>query len=338
MLTPRTWRCSVLALLVLTLSGPAAEKGAVKVEKVAYGGWKNNLLISNGEAELIVTLDVGPRILSYQLAGGRNVFKEYKDQLGKSGEKGWQIRGGHRLWAAPEDTTRTYAPDNGPVKYEIQEATGSVRVTQPTDAYGIQKEMEIRLAPKGSEVTVMHRLKNCGSEATKLAPWALSVMDAGGIEYIPLPPKKPHPGSVTPTTKPSDYWPNQTLIFWPFFDFADPRWNFGSKYITLRQAKRGPTKIGVNHREGWVAYLNRGTLFVKGVSFEEGKHYPDRGSNFETFSNEDMLEVETLGPLVSLAPGETVEHLERWRLFKDVAEPKNEDEIDKIILSKVKTK
>src|SRR6266446_5134180 len=79
-------------------SSPAAEKGQVTVEKVEYKGWKNNLRLSNGEAELILTLDVGPRVISYKLTNGKNVFVELADQLGKSGETEWIARGGHRLW------------------------------------------------------------------------------------------------------------------------------------------------------------------------------------------------------------------------------------------------
>src|SRR4051794_26489045 len=93
----------------------ADSKSGVKADKVEYKGWKNNLRLSNGEAEVIVTLDVGPRVISYKLKDGKNVFKEYDEMLGKSGEAEWQIRGGHRLWIGPEDLTRTYAPDNGPV-------------------------------------------------------------------------------------------------------------------------------------------------------------------------------------------------------------------------------
>src|SRR5438067_50409 len=93
-----------------------AAEGRITMEKTEYKGWKNNLRMSNGDVEVIVTLDVGPRVISYRLKDGKNVFKQYDDQLGKSGERNWQIRGGHRLWAAPEDTTRTYAPDNGPVQ------------------------------------------------------------------------------------------------------------------------------------------------------------------------------------------------------------------------------
>jgi len=327
--------CAALLLLPdLTL----AEKGKIAVEKVEYEGWKNNLRISNGTVELIVTLDVGPRVISYRLADGKNVFKNYSDQLGKSGEKDWQIRGGHRLWVGPEDLTRTYALDNGPVQYK--EIDGAVRLTPAADAdYGVQKEIDLRLEPSGSGVTLVHRITNVGQEPTDLAPWALSVMAPGGVEVIPLPPKKPHPGPTKNATSPKDYAPNQFMTIWPFFDFKDARWSFGSQFITLRQdAKKGPTKLGLGHQLGWVGYLNGGTLFIKRFGYQEGKHYPDHGCNFETFTNEDMLEIESLGPLIKLAPRSSVEHTEHWNLAGNVAAFEDEAGIEKSIRGKISEK
>src|SRR5262249_11422256 len=162
---------------------------------------------------------------------------------------------------------------------------------------------------RGTAVTVTHRVTNVGKEPADLAIWALTVMAPGGTEVIPLPPKRPHPGSPSNARSPADFAPNQQMVLWPFFDFKHPRWPFGSRYLTLRQdTKRGPTKVGLAHRLGWVGYLNHGTLFVKRFDHQDGKLYPDGGCNFETFTNEDMLEVETLGPLVKLAPGQSVEH------------------------------
>jgi len=258
--------------------------------------------------------------------------------MGKTGEKEWQIRGGHRLWVGPEDLTRTYAPDNGPV--QNQEQTGGVRLTPaPDTAYGMQKEMIVQLEPCGSRVSILHRISNVGRGATELAPWALTVMAPGGIEIIPLPPKRLHPGPPQNARSPKDYAPSQLLSLWPFFDFKDPRWSFGSKYITLRQdASKGPTKIGLAHQLGWIGYLNGGTLFVKRFGFTEGKTYPDNGVNFETFTNEDMLEIESLGPMAKLAPGKAVEHTEHWELIGNVQGFEDEPGIDRSVRSRVMEK
>ena len=86
---------------------------------VPYAGWARNLRIANADVEMIVTLDVGPRVIRYAAPGGPNLFGETADQLGKSGEPHWMPRGGHRLWTAPEDKTRTYAPDNRAVEHRV---------------------------------------------------------------------------------------------------------------------------------------------------------------------------------------------------------------------------
>ncbi len=336
--------CAALAvLLCLSHSARAADpKKGVTVEEVEYKGWKHNLRISNGDAELIVTLDVGPRIISYKLTGGKNVFKEFEDQLGKSGEKDWQIRGGTRLWVGPEDVTRTYFPDNGPVKYseapQTKERDGATILFTPApeQEYGIQKELEVELASKGSAVHLAYHITNTAKTATDLAPWLPSVMAPGGVEIIPLPAHHPHPGPVKPETKPSDYGPSLTMILWPYFDFTDSRWSFGSKYITLRQdAKKGPTKLGFGHRLGWVGYLNGGTLFVKRFGYQEGANYPDNGCNYETFTKQEFLEMESLGPVVTLKWGEKATLEENWELVKDVEDFTDEAGIDKNILPRV---
>src|SRR5437868_12606765 len=102
--------------LILTLSSYAA----IKIEKTQYRSWPNCYRITNGEVELIVTTDVGPRVMRYGFVGGQNLFKEFEDQMGKSGESSWQARGGHRLWIAPEDPVLSYALDNSSIRAEAR--------------------------------------------------------------------------------------------------------------------------------------------------------------------------------------------------------------------------
>ncbi len=302
------------------------------MELVAYRGWPNNLLLSNGEVELIVTLDVGPRVIAYRLPGGFNVMKNYDSMMGGTGEAEWQIRGGHRFWLAPEDLTRTYFADNNPVSWK-QTGPHSATFTPPAETeYGIQKEMTLTLQPQGTAVDVVLKVTNIGSESTELAPWGPTVMAPGGIEMIPLPAKYDHPGHPSHAKSPADFAPNQELVLWPYFDFADRRWSFGKKYILLRQdVNKSPTKIGLAHRMGWVGYLNSHTLFVKRFDYRDGAIYPDRGTRYQTFSNEDMLEMETVGELVTLLPNESASLVERWELFGNVPDVQTEADVVRII-------
>ncbi|MBI5767930.1 MAG: hypothetical protein HZA93_09045 [Verrucomicrobia bacterium] len=85
------------------------------IEIVARHGWSRNLRLSNGTAEVLVTLEVGPRILACTRHGGVNSLNLCTDQAGPSGELGWKNPDGHRLWLAPENREITYCPDNPPV-------------------------------------------------------------------------------------------------------------------------------------------------------------------------------------------------------------------------------
>ncbi len=60
------------------------------------------------------------------------------------------------------------------------------------------------------------------------------------------------------------------------------------------------------------------------------------GSTAEVFTNADILELETLGPLTKLEPGAVVEHVEDWFLFRDTPEPRNDDDVVQHVLPKVR--
>lgn len=302
------------------------------IDQVEYRGWKNNLLLANSAVQLIVTLDVGPRVISFGAPGCFNVMKNYDEMMGGTGEAEWQIRGGHRFWLAPEDCTRTYFADNRPVAFtQVDQYTA--RFTPPVEeAYGIQKMMQIRLEETGSRVHVKLRVTNVGQVPTTLAPWGPTVMAPGGVEIIPLPPKVNHPGHPSRAANPSAFGPNLSFIVWPYFDFTDDRWTFGSRYIFLRQnAKKGPTKIGLAHPVPWVAYLNQGTLFVKRFGRADWATYPDTGTSYQTFSNEDMLEMETVGILCTLIPGQSAELDETWELYTNIPPINTEADADRIL-------
>jgi hypothetical protein len=291
------------------------------VEYSSFAGWDKNLKLFNEAAEVIITLEVGPRIISYRPLDGQNVFKLVEEEAGQSNEEGWRIRGGHRLWIAPEDFGQkdglTYAPDNSPVEHAIDDEF-TVRVAQLIEnPVKIRREMVITLERTGPKVTVEHRITHLSGAALELAPWALSVMAPNGYAVIPQSPSGTHPG---------DYVPNRVIISWPFTDLTDERLRMGRRLIGLRQTNRPPIKFGLRHTEGWAAYVLGDHLFVKSVPFVAEGIYPDLGSNFEAFTNADLLELETLGPLKRISTGETIVHRESWVVFAKVLMPDMQEE------------
>jgi hypothetical protein len=291
---------------------------AVQVEKTSYKGWQNCHRVSNGEVELIVTADVGPRVIRFGFVGGQNLFKEYSEQLGKSGEEKFQLRGGDRVWKAPEDPVATWAPDNVPVDIHVTPA-GLVARAPVEPLTGLQKEIEVRMAASGTGVAVTHRITNHALFPLEFSPWVLTMMAQGGIAITGFPPRGHHPQNLEATNP---------LVMWAYTNLADPRWKFTRKYLTLRQDPNNSDaqKIGLFNRDTWVFYVLNGEAFLKRAQADPSKTYPDFGCAFETFTNNEFLEMETLGPLTRVQPGQTVEQTEQWALFRHVQLPELTDE------------
>src|SRR5437588_701949 len=216
-------------LFFVALSFALSVQAEVKVEKTAYKGWNNCYRVSNGEVELIVTGDVGPRVIRFGFVGGQNLFKEFTDQMGMSGEEKFQLRGGDRVWKAPEDPIAT----------------------------------------------------------------------------------------------------------WAYTNLADKRLTFTKQYLVLRQDPMNSEaqKVGLFNRNTWAVYLLNGEAFVKRATADPTKIYTDFGCSFETFTNNEFLEIETLGPLTKVEPGHTVEQVEQWSLARNVNLTQvTDDAIDGLVL------
>lgn len=294
------------------------------MEKVAYGGWENCYRLANDQVELIVTGDVGPRVIRFGFIGQENMFKEFPDHIGKTESAEWLSFGGHRLWHAPEAMPRTYFPDMEPVL--VQEIEDGLVVTQkPEPTTGLQKQIELKISPDKPEVQLKHVLINHNLWAIETAPWAISVMAPGGTAILPLPPRGPHPDFMLPTS---------TLSLWPYTDLQDPRWTLGTRFILLKQeeAFSHPQKIGLYASDGWAAYANHDALFVKRVPLQFEGVYPDMGVNFEAYTDSYMLEVESLGPVEVIPPKGQIDHLEHWTLYEGIPQPENDADVGKNIL------
>jgi hypothetical protein len=285
-----------------------------RLEATPYGGWKNCLRLSGDGLELIVTLDVGPRVIRLGIPGGRNLFKEFAEQLGKTSGAEWMSFGGHRLWHAPEVFPRTYAPDFSPVAHTWKD--GTLRLVQRTEPEtGIQKEIEITIRDQAVHLT--HRLINRNPWAIEVAPWCLSVMAPGGRALIPQEEFRPHPDALSPA---------RPLVLWHFTRMDDPRFTWGDRLIQLREDSSvdSKQKFGVRSSRGWAAYQLGDDLFLKTVSSIAGATYPDMGCNCELFTMPGFLEIETLGPLVKLEPNGGTDHSERWRVIHGLDLPLSE--------------
>jgi hypothetical protein len=297
---------------------------AVKIEKVAYLGQPNCYRLSNGTVEIIVTTDIGPRIIRYGFVGSDNMLAELPEPTTKTELGDWKPWGGHRFWAAPEAMPRTYSPDNSPIEFKI-EGNNTIRLIQTVEPKsGIQKEITVTLSATGTAVTIHHKVTNKNMWAIDLAPWALTIMHGGGVTILPQEPYKSHDEELLPA---------RPLVFWYYTNLSDPRWSIGKKFIRLKTDDniQEPQKIGIANKQGWAAYLRNGELFVKRFLYSDGATYPDFGCNNETYTAGSFMEIESLGPMAHLEPGQTAEHDEHWHLFKGVNAGPDEASLERAI-------
>jgi len=302
----------------------------IRIEKRNYRGWPNSYFFANGSVELVVLADVGPRVVRYAFTGGENQFHEFENQSGLCGGDEFRLYGGHRLWVWPE-VERTYFPDNRSV--EVKTTAAGATFTAPIEAEppgtSLEKSVSVHLGECGTHVRLIHSITNHASAPTQLAPWAPTVMRPGGRGILPFPPRtamdKDHFQSVSP------------LTLWSFTDFTDNRWGMGREFIQLIQQEkpegRFPEQMsGLFNPAGWGAYVRAGFMFLKRARVVPQAQYPDFGCNFELFTNSEFLELESLGPLVTLQPGQITSHTEAWWLFDNVPDIDSERSIRTAIL------
>jgi hypothetical protein len=76
-----------------------------------------------------------------------------------------------------------------------------------------------------------------------------------------------------------------------------------------------PFKIGAFNPMGWTAYWLGDVLFRKSFAVRPGLPHPDYDCNAEIYCDGHFIELESLGPLSRLAPGDSTVLEETWEFY-----------------------
>lgn len=261
------------------------------------------------DCRLVAVTSNGPRIAFFGRPDGENLFywAPGRHRRGK-----WDLKGGHRLWTTrpgADEAEETYHPDNEACTVEL--AGRGFTVTAPVDA-ATQLQRGFRVRAHGAHrVTVEHFVHNTGPMLWSGGLWALTCTAprAATIYSAPL-----GDGSA---------WDHATVVAFRTWGgghggvgFEDPQFSTTRDQFVLRPSGRENKRM-LQADAGIMAMHDpeRGTLFVKHAAYEPGANYP-LGTNLAFYVGPEnfMVEMETMGPLVTLKPGATLHHCETWCL------------------------
>ena len=276
--------------------------------------------VSTEMVEMHISLDFGPRICALSIAGQESLLlwpedtKQYARQV-ESRDESWYLRGGHRVWLArgmADESEETYFPDNQPATYEIE--NNSVMVWGAIDPVNrVQRGIRVSVIDK-QRFTIDNIAKNHSDMLFSAGIWALSctLPGPGSKYYVPL-----GDGSSfdTATITLFKEWAGHGQKI-----FADDQFTVNDDCMVLHPGGKENKRMVLSAAS--CLALNdtqRDCAFIMATDFEPQATYP-ANANVAMYIGEDnfMVEMETMGALACLKPGQELCHQQRW-YFQDSA-------------------
>ena len=268
--------------------------------------WGRVLWITDGCTELAVALEFGIRIVHLSCVGHENLFYvQPADRSDGFTEGDWCLYGGHRLWLAPESND-SYYPDNSPVQYTVK--GDMILFEQEIDQLLlVRKYLSVAFQTDGS-IQVVQKIENISDRVIEGAAWGVNTLDAGGEAEITF-----------GCTNTGGFNPQRVISLWSDTNVNDPRLTFEKDRLLARHLPSSDyLKIGLYSKPGRAVFKNKGQRFTLTFDAELLEFYPDNGCNFELYMCMQFMELESLGKMTRILPGQSAIHTEVWHLDKDV--------------------
>ena len=283
-------------------------------------------VLENEHIRLEYLTTAGPRIVGLSYHGSPNLLADVYDMFFDSPNGPYLPLAGHRLWISPESPEKTYVPDT--TGLSVREIPGGVELHGASESSsGVRKSIRIELEPGAAQLRLVHTIVNENSTPLTFAPWAITQFCQGGTAILPQP---------VGNTDPHGLLANRLLVLWPYTRIHDDsRLVLRDDFILVRaESALPPVKVGYASNAGWLAYWWNGILFRKSFDLHAGAAYPDGGCNAEVYCGDRFVELESLGVLGTLAPGQAAQLTETWELYPSLDVPFIPAEIQDLLLKR----
>lgn len=181
----------------------------VAIEPTTYHGWKDALRLTNGTVEVVVVPALG-RILRYGFVKGVNLIWEDPALSGQPANAKTSPRfGGNKAWPWPQEEWPLFIGHTWPPPPEADQAAFQASVLKPDTVrlksmplvgFGVTIIRDVRLAQKGTRVTITTQLERTEPEPSKkpLAAWSITPVVAPDTLLVQLSPRSPLPNNYKP--------------------------------------------------------------------------------------------------------------------------------------------
>lgn len=294
-----------VGIMLLSFAGRAQYTGARIITERSY---PSCIELMNDSVRLILEPNLGGRILAYEL-NGNNVLYVDQSQDGKIYEPGKNIHpSAGRFDIGPEHTI-----PNHPALYFgkwTPRITGDLEaemVSQKDTATGVQLIRKFKLAKSDSRLEYTQIIRNISNSTKSYCHWSRTFVKGGGIALAPLNKNSRYPKGYL------IYGPGRILNFMPEKE-DNIRIREGILEITGTPSQ---PKIVTDSYAGWLAYItNDNLLFIKIYPAFPLRNYGEIAASTACFYYRDLMcEVEPIGPMETIEPGQEASFTEYWYLF-----------------------
>jgi len=246
--------------------------------------------LKTATCEAFVSIHPYPRVVAFREKGGKSILRP-PHKNGFFGIRSWFLE--------PIQTDDSPLPALQAAKANKVTENHLVLTAKAEKKTGLQLSMEISLDDKRPVMQIRHGFKNLKKKTRKLAAWGLTVLPHGGVGVIP--------------------WRSQErdvrqLLMWHYTDGADPAIIVGQNALGVDcriKPHTSPLKVGTHTNEGWVAALFDHMAIKCSSPYEPGAEYPESGANITAYRTPAQMryaffEIEVVGPLCDVAPGQTL--------------------------------
>ncbi|MCG8572590.1 MAG: hypothetical protein MJB14_20855 [Spirochaetes bacterium] len=289
----------------------------MKATKRNHKNWGEVYSIIHNNIEMVITLDLGPRIISFGFKETKNIlFTDIKRELFVQ-DKNWYFYGGHRFWISPE-TQDTYYSDNEICESNVSE--DQLIISKHDHRTKLEKQLII--STSNDSFLVKHVLINNGDLIYTGGIWGLTCVLPTGKVFFPW-------GG-------SRRWDLKKIIFWNHWgDNQHSKMNSSQYHPTEDLYIIHPTgeegKVGTAGYEGFVGITNHEYTFIKKFDRLPIGNYPDDNCAIEVYTCSNFVELETLSPIHTLLPDDQIIHTEEWLLFPKEYDPTDGNSIRKLL-------